>query len=71
MKEDIKCITAESNQYILCTNCIHKNVKHETVTYLKVEDLKKGSVGGVTSNLKDYWVFVVFYGLCLRFFGCI
>ena len=52
MKGVIKCIKTASNQCILSTYCINKNVKHGIVKYSKVEDFKKGTVGGVTSNQK-------------------
>ena len=53
MKGGIKCIKAASNQCILHTDFINKNVKHEVLKYWKMQDSKKGTVGSVTNNQKN------------------
>ena len=40
MEGDIKCLIAASNQCILHTNCVNKNVKHKVIRHRKVQDLK-------------------------------
>ena len=52
MKRGIKYIKTTSNEYILLTNSMNKNVKHEIIKYWKIQDLKKGIVGTVISNQK-------------------
>ena len=54
MKGCIKCIKAASNQCILLTDFVDKNVHHEVLKYCKIQDLKKLTIGGVTSNQKKY-----------------
>ena len=36
-------------------DCINKNIQHDVINYWKVQDSKKGTVDGVTSNHNTIW----------------
>ena len=67
MKGDIKSIKAASNECILPTDCINRNVKNEVLKYWKTHDLKKGPVGGIKSNPKSIGYLYRFTVCALRF----
>ena len=45
------------DQSVQCTDCINKKVMLHVVKYWNIQYLKECTVGGVTNNQKQCWVF--------------